>query len=75
MRRGRQLVQLDAGEVLDGPGARGGRPGGLGCGTAKDEEKRATVNQLRFDEGLGVYSVSVAPDSLMIAKGMGTHYI
>ena len=33
------------------------------------------MNQLRFDEGLGVYSVSAAPDSVMIARGMGTHYI
>lgn len=33
------------------------------------------MNQLRFDEGLGVYSVSAAPDSVMIAKGMGAHYI
>ena len=33
------------------------------------------MNQLRFDQGLGVYSVSAAPDSVMIAKGMGTHYI
>jgi hypothetical protein len=33
------------------------------------------VNQRRFVEGLGVYSVSVAPDSVAIAKGMGTHYI
>lgn len=34
-----------------------------------------TVNQLRFDVGLGVYTVSAAPDSVMITKGMGTHYI
>ena len=33
-----------------------------------DEEKGAVVNQLRFDDGLGVYSVSAAPDSVMIAK-------
>jgi hypothetical protein len=33
------------------------------------------VNQLRFEEGLGVYNVSAAPDSVMIARGMGTHYI
>ena len=33
------------------------------------------MNQLRFDEGLGVYSVSATPDSVMIARGMGTHYI
>jgi hypothetical protein len=33
------------------------------------------VNQLRFEDGLGVYSVSAAPDSVMIARGMGTHYI
>ena len=32
------------------------------------------MNQLRFSEGLGVYSVSAAPDSVMITKGMGTHY-
>lgn len=38
-------------------------------------KKGAGVNQLRFDDGLGVYSVSAAPDSVMIAKGMGTHYI
>ena len=40
-----------------------------------DEEKGTVVNQLRFDDGLGVYSVSAAPDSVMIARGMGTHYI
>lgn len=33
------------------------------------------VNQLRFGDGLGVYSVSAAPDSVMIAKGMGMHHI
>jgi hypothetical protein len=32
------------------------------------------VDQLRFDAGLGNYSVSVAPDSVWISKGMGTHY-
>jgi hypothetical protein len=32
------------------------------------------MDQLRFDAGLGYYSVSVAPDSVWIAKGMGTHY-
>jgi len=34
----------------------------------------AIVDQLRFDAGLGHYSVSVAPDSVWIFKGMGTHY-
>ncbi len=32
------------------------------------------MNQLRFETGLGHYSVSVAPDSVWILKGMGTHY-
>jgi hypothetical protein len=32
------------------------------------------VNQLRFEAGLGHYSVNVAPDSVWIFKGMGTHY-
>jgi hypothetical protein len=32
------------------------------------------VDQLRFEAGLGHYSVSVAPDSVWISKGMGTHY-
>jgi hypothetical protein len=32
------------------------------------------VDQLRFEEGLGHYSVSAAPESVWIAKGMGTHY-
>ena len=32
------------------------------------------VDQLRFDEGLGSYSVSVAPESVWIFKGMGAHY-
>ena len=31
------------------------------------------MNQLRFDSGLGCYSVSAAPDSVWISKGMGTH--
>jgi hypothetical protein len=33
------------------------------------------VDQLRFEPGLGCYSVSVAPDSVWISKGMGTHYL
>jgi hypothetical protein len=32
------------------------------------------MDQLRFEEGLGHYSVSVAPDSVWISRGMGTHY-
>jgi hypothetical protein len=32
------------------------------------------VDQLRFGGGLGYYSVSAAPDSAQICKGMGTHY-
>jgi len=32
------------------------------------------VNQMRFDGGLGTYSLSVAPESVWISKGMGTHY-
>ena len=32
------------------------------------------MDQLRFDPGLGYYSVSVTPDSVWICKGMGTHY-
>jgi len=45
------------------------------AGVPRGDMGRATVNQLRFDEGLGVYSVNVAPDSVAIAIGMGTHYI
>ena len=33
------------------------------------------MDQLRFEAGLGNYSVSVAPDSVWISKGMGTHYV
>lgn len=33
------------------------------------------MDQLRFDSGLGNYSVSAAPDSVGIFKGMGTHYL
>ena len=32
------------------------------------------MDQLRFEAGLGHYSVSVAPDSVWISRGMGTHY-
>jgi hypothetical protein len=32
------------------------------------------MDQLRFEAGLGHYSVSVAPESVWISKGMGTHY-
>lgn len=32
------------------------------------------MDQLRFEAGLGHYSVSVAPDSVWISKGMGAHY-
>jgi hypothetical protein len=35
----------------------------------------AIVDQLRFDSGLGHYSVSAAPDSVWIFKGMGTYYL
>ncbi|WP_328524332.1 hypothetical protein [Kribbella sp. NBC_00359] len=31
------------------------------------------MDQLRFDDQLGIYSVSVAPESIGILKGMGTH--
>lgn len=33
------------------------------------------MDQLRFEAGLGFYSVSVAPDSVWISRGMGTHYV
>lgn len=33
------------------------------------------MDQLRFDSGLGHYSVSAALDSVWIFKGMGTHYL
>jgi hypothetical protein len=32
------------------------------------------VNQLTFGESLGVYTVSVAPESVWLQKGIGTHY-
>lgn len=32
------------------------------------------MDQMRFDTGLGTYSVGVAPESVWIFKGMGTHY-
>ncbi len=35
---------------------------------------RRDRDQMRFDEGLGTYSISVAPESVWISKGMGTHY-
>jgi hypothetical protein len=38
-------------------------------------EESSTVDQLRFDEQLGTYNVSVAPESVGIFKGMGTHYL
>jgi hypothetical protein len=31
------------------------------------------MDQLRFDAGLGTYSISVVSDSVWISKGMGTH--
>jgi hypothetical protein len=31
------------------------------------------VNQLRFEAGLGVYTVNVAPESVWVSKGVGTH--
>lgn len=33
------------------------------------------MEQLRFDTPLGIYSVNVAPESVGISKGMGTHYL
>ena len=41
-------------------------------------DHRATltiVNQLRFEEGLGSYSVNVAPEGVWILQGMGTHVL
>ena len=41
-------------------------------------DHRATltiVNQLRFEEGLGSYSVNVAPEGIWILQGMGTHVL
>jgi hypothetical protein len=35
----------------------------------------STVEQLRFDVPLGTCNVSVAPESIGIFKGMGTHYL
>lgn len=35
---------------------------------------RQLMDQLRFEEGLGHYAVSVAPDSVWISRGMGAHY-
>ncbi|GIF75753.1 hypothetical protein [Asanoa siamensis] len=32
------------------------------------------MDQLRFEAALGTYTVSVAPESIWIFKGMGTHY-
>lgn len=32
------------------------------------------MDQMRFDKGLGTFSLSVAPESVSISKGMGTHY-
>jgi hypothetical protein len=51
------------------------RPGQAGsCHLADRDRKGAIVDQLRFEEGLGYYSVSAAPDSVQIRKAMGTHY-
>ncbi len=33
------------------------------------------MDQLRFDSGLGTYSISVVPDSVMIARGLGAHQL
>jgi hypothetical protein len=33
------------------------------------------VDQMRFDGELGTYSLSIAPESVWISKGMGTHYL
>lgn len=33
------------------------------------------MDQLRFDSGLGTYNVTVTPDSVMIARGMGAHQL
>jgi hypothetical protein len=41
---------------------------------AEGKRKAALVDQMRFDGGLGTYSLSVAPESVWISKGMGTHY-
>ena len=41
-------------------------------------DHRATLtigNQLRFEEGLGSYSVNVAPESVWVLQGMGTHVL
>ncbi len=33
------------------------------------------MDQLKFEAGLGTYNVNVAPESVWISKGMGTHYV
>ncbi|HEY3558874.1 MAG TPA: hypothetical protein VGL05_15490 [Kribbella sp.] len=33
------------------------------------------MQQLRFDSPLGIYSVTVAPESVSIMQGLGTHYL
>jgi hypothetical protein len=40
----------------------------------RNDEEGALVDQLRFDAGLGCYSVSVVKDNVWISQGMGTHY-
>lgn len=35
----------------------------------------AVVNQLRFEQGLGSYSVNVAPERVWVLPGMGTHVL
>jgi hypothetical protein len=57
--------------------AKSGHNRAAGRSTIRTPQKTwegAIVDQLRFDAGLGSYTVSVAPDSMWISKGMGTHY-
>lgn len=51
------------------------RPQPIGGGARFVEGETTVVDQLRFDEGLGHYAISVAPDSVGIFKGMGAHYV
>jgi hypothetical protein len=39
------------------------------------ETRTATVDQLKFEVGLGTYGVAVAPESVWVHKGVGTHFL
>jgi hypothetical protein len=49
--------------------------GGTITARRSQRDRERFRDQLRFDAALGTYIVNVAPNSVGISKGLGTHYV